>query len=184
MAIVGITRAKRGLAQLSLHKVTGLKPKVAELRRLARLGATDASVRAFAVKAVSARCGDTWCADEKDYDAELRAVFDAVRQSVRYVRDHEFCDTFQHPARTLEFGGGDCDDYATLLASLLLTIGYPCWFRVIKTVGAADWDHIYLMVGLPPARPTRYVSLDGSVDHPAGWEVPRSQVAAWQDFKV
>ena len=44
----------------------------------------------------------------------------------------------------------DCDDYVILLGSCLQSIGYPVVLRVIQTNDSDDWNHIYLLAGLPP----------------------------------
>ena len=46
---------------------------------------------------------------------------------------------------------GDCDDSATLAASLLFTLGYPCWFVAIRLPGESEFSHVW----------TRTLSVDG-----------------------
>ena len=46
--------------------------------------------------------------------------------------------------------------------------------NTIQTNASEDWDHIYLQVGLPPGKPTKWRTLDASVAQPAGWEAPAS----------
>ena len=65
---------------------------------------------------------------------------------------------------------------------MLLAIGYPVRYRVIRSHGARDWNHIYVVVGLPPGEPTRWAPLDATVPMPPGWEAP--DVAARKDFAV
>jgi hypothetical protein len=47
---------------------------------------------------------------------------------------------------------GDCDDSATLAASLLATLGFPCWFVAIRLPGDVEFSHVW----------TTTLSLDGS----------------------
>lgn len=47
---------------------------------------------------------------------------------------------------------GDCDDSATLAASLLYTLGIPCWFCAIRLPGDSEFSHVW----------TRTVGSDGS----------------------
>jgi transglutaminase-like putative cysteine protease len=141
-------------------------------------------MRAFAVKAVSKKCGNRWCVSERDWWGEVRSVFGAVREGVRYVRDIHNLDTFQAPNRTLEFGGGDCDDYTITLGSALQAIGFPVKVRIIQSVGAPDYNHVFLLVGMPPRNPMNWYSLDASVDKAPGWHPPKRMIAKLKDYDV
>lgn len=65
---------------------------------------------------------------------------------------------------------GDCDDFSTLLASMLLNLSYPVWFVVI----AADekepmkFSHVYVKAFLPDIQTPIY--LDASHGSYPGWE--------------
>lgn len=176
--------------RLQLHAVDSVHDRIRWIRKQVRKGHLDARVHEAALRVLGRKCGTRsdgrteWCVAEKDYDGEVAAVFYAVRDNVRYVRDIFHVDTFQHPARTLEWSGGDCDDSVIVLASLLLSVGYPVWGRVIRTRDAEDWNHVFLVVGLPPEQPDRWVGLDASVDRPAGWSPPASLVAEKLDFDL
>lgn len=78
----------------------------------------------------------------------------------------------------------NCDDYSTLSCAAAASIGIPCRFKVIRTKGSSDWNHIYAQMGLPRQRPVKWVSFDSSVDKPFGWEAPPSMVAASRTFRV
>jgi hypothetical protein len=166
------------------ENIRTLDQRVARIVRLVRRGAKDPRVRRFALQVLGKRCGEDWCVRERDYWGEVVAIFDTVRQGVRYVRDQAGCDTFQAAGNTIEWKGGDCDDYAILLGSILQSVGYPVALRVVKTKGATEWNHIYLMVGLPPSAPTEWRALDASVPEPAGWEVPAGDLDEWCDYEV
>lgn len=167
------------------HEVKTIEQRVAYIISMIQRGRDSAEVRRLAVQAVSTRCGDGHCVPEGDYDAEVIAVCKSLRQRYRYVRDTYGKDLFQHPARTLEFGGGDCDDISILICSMLGSIGYPTRLRVIRTKTAKDWNHIYCLVGLPPQNPTRWVPIDLSVPGAEpGWEAPANKIAQHKDFDV
>jgi hypothetical protein len=168
--------------------VRTLDERIALLNEVAMVGRADPKVIMLTRKAVSQRCGDSWCIAERDHHGEVRAVFDEARRSVRYTADPIDVDTFATPGRALEGMAEDCDGQAALLAAMLGSIGYPTKWRVIQTNGAAkrghDWDHIYLLVGTPPDSPTEWHALDLSEPHEAGWEVPMTEVARVRDFPV
>lgn len=170
--------------QVALHKVNTIEDRIKHINKMIRKGRLHPNVRKLAVQIVSQKCNGTWCTPEKNWEAEVDTVFNWVREHVRYVRDTYDVDLYQHPKRTIEFGGGDCDDYTITLGALLQAIGYPIKCRVIQTIDSDDWNHIYLLVGLPPRGPTKWKVLDASVDKPAGWEAPKKMIAKFRDFRV
>lgn len=119
----------------------------------------------------------------RDWRGEAIAIFNFVRDNVRYTRDPHERELFQRPIRSLEFGTGDCDDLTILLGSMLQTVGFPV---IITVVGIAsdDFEHVYLRTGLPPDNPVEWMALDASRPEPAGWEVPENTVRVRQDYFV
>lgn len=105
---------------------------------------------------------------QKDYAGEIAALFEFVRDDIRYVRDIRNVETIQWPTQTMEQASGDCDDKVTLLASLLETIGHPTRFRVVGFTSADEYQHVYLETKLGP----RWVSLETTENVPMGWEPP------------
>ncbi len=67
-----------------------------------------------------------------------------------------------------------CDDGVVLLGAMLRSVGYPVKLRVVQDKGSSTWSHIYLLIGIPPTGPSKWVPLDWSVVpfKPAGWEAP------------
>ncbi|HMO94955.1 MAG TPA: hypothetical protein PKD27_02475, partial [Tepidiformaceae bacterium] len=61
--------------------------------------------------------------------------------------------------------------------ALLMAVGFPVRTKTIQTKSASDYNHIYLQVGLPPTKPTRWRTLDASTPNGPGWEAPRSMIA-------
>jgi len=145
---------------------------------------------------VCGKCGKSnnisntrWCNPEKNWRRELEALFNYVRQHQRYTRDIANLDTYQNPLRTLEWGGGDCDDYTITLGSLAGSVGHEVELQIMesKAVGgkrAGSWNHILLMAGLPPQNPTAWLPLDASVDKPAGWYPPKEMIYKTKNYKV
>ena len=120
----------------------------------------------------------------RDWEAEVKALFDYTRKVIRYTRDPAGVELFQSPTRALDHGIGDCDDQVIFLGSLLASVGYPLRLRVISLKGVDYFQHIYLLVGLPPHDPQKYMALDPSRPEPAGWELPDSERGLLQDYVV
>lgn len=188
--------------QMRSYNIKTLDDRINYLRHLVDAGKRDPNVYAFARRAISQKCGGNWCTPEKDNLAEAKAIFGAVRtqnpqelaavrklfrdirNNVRYTSDIAAVDTYQKPSHTLALKTADCDDYASLTCAGAQSIGIPCRFKVIRTKGANDWNHIYAQIGLPRANPTHWYSMDASVNMPFGWEAPSSMVAASRVFRV
>lgn len=112
---------------------------------------------------------------------ELQAIYDFIVRNCRYTGDITFKDTFQSGLRTLQFGGGDCDDHSGLGAVLCMENGFQCKWRITSNTGAT-WDHIYLMAGVPKLRPARWIALDTTLGPGRFAQQPPSMKR--QDFLV
>ena len=130
-------------------------------------------IRDIAGQILSRKADGSWAVQERDWNAEVDAIFNFVRQNVRYTRDNHEVELFQKASRTLELKIGDCDDLSILLGSLLKNVGYPVLLRVIG-LGGNTYQHIYVVVGIPPTSPTTWKPLDASQNQPPGWEVTRN----------
>lgn len=106
----------------------------------------------------------------RDGNCEAKAVFDFVKKNVRYTGDiapvkmgrngpEEGIDLFQSAYRTMEFGGGDCDDHSILNATLLALNGISPRLRVTAPRNG-QWQHIYAVAGFPKNAPSKWVVLD------------------------
>lgn len=129
--------------------------------------------------------GGVWKVPPRAWGKEIEALFDTVIKNVRYTLDPDDLELFQSPSRTLQMGIGDCDDMVILLGALLRGAGYPCRIKVIGMAGSNEFSHVYLLAGVPPARPTRWVALDPSrEDHKPGWEYPAAKVGLSRVYEV
>jgi hypothetical protein len=159
------------------HNVRSLEDRIKVLRNLVWLpqgGLRDPLMRDLGLK-VTQHC------KARDADCELRAVFDFVYKNVRYTGDIATKDTFQSALRTLQMGGGDCDDMAVLCSVLAMENGYNTRWRITSNTGAS-WDHIYCMAATPKHRPTSWIALDTTMGKGRfGGEPPR---AKFRDFVV
>ncbi|MFH1689726.1 MAG: transglutaminase domain-containing protein [Candidatus Eisenbacteria bacterium] len=167
------------------YNVYTIGDRVSHIRKVMLDGRADPEVRILTGKLLSKKCGKKWCIEERDSWGEVKAIFKLVKENVRYTSDPVDIDLFQHPMRILESGAGDCDCMTIILGSMLMSVGYSVKMRVIRGRGARDWNHIYLLVGLPRGAPKQWVPLDASVpDAPPGWQPGRTQIAAYRDFRV
>jgi transglutaminase-like putative cysteine protease len=78
---------------------------------------------------------------------EVHRLQNFVRDRIRYVMDVDGVETLRTPLVTLEYEAGDCDDKATLLCSLLATIGHPCQFIAMGFDGQG-FSHVMAAVRL------------------------------------
>lgn len=118
----------------------------------------------------------------RDWMGEARAVFEWVRDNIRYTRDPEGFELFRKPRRTVQLGIADCDDMSILIGSLLSTIGHVILLRVIGVTSKSP-EHIYVVDLLPPDDPTQAIALDATRSEPMGWEVSQEQRLFWEDFE-
>ncbi len=105
----------------------------------------------------------------KDEFAEISALFDFVQNHVRYVRDVAGLETLADPRMTMQRLVGDCDDQATLLATMLESVGYHTRFVMASYTGG-DFEHVYLQVLVPHLN--EWLDLDPTEHHQIGWSAP------------
>lgn len=105
---------------------------------------------------------------EKFEAGEACAVFDFVRDTVRYVRDVNGAETLAAPHITLARQLGDCDDQVTLLGAMLEAVGYPTRLVVAAYQGPSLWEHVYLQVWADG----EWIACDPTERQPMGYEPP------------
>jgi len=100
---------------------------------------------------------------EVPVDNDLRKVYVAnyfVATRVRYVYD--IGDEAKPPLTTLS-EGGDCEDRAVLLASILLALGYDpskIALALVDTDGDGIYDHVSCLAQLPSSYDLNYLAYD------------------------
>ena len=88
----------------------------------------------------------------QDYVTEAYVIGNWVKENVAYVRDPDNIEYLQDPLTILEnvsrgVARGDCDDMATLAATLLLAIGHRPAFRAVRYESHwGNYNHIYVVV--------------------------------------
>lgn len=108
----------------------------------------------------------------RDWSGEARALYEYVRDRIRYTRDVLGVETIQTPPVTMELEAGDCDDKSTLLAALLESIGHPTRFVATGYKAPQHFSHVYVesLIG------SRWLPLDATTTHEFGW-TPRTPVS-------
>ena len=89
---------------------------------------------------------------------DWRDIFWWVKNNLRYRREKPGKDVLLEPPETIGRIYADCEDYTTLLGSLLLAAGYPVRLKLISNATY----HIYPEIGLPPSNPVKWIGLDAT----------------------
>lgn len=173
---------------LRAHKVSTLEDRVFLLRKLVWFGAQafdghetpagsiqDPNMRQIGLEATSQCRG-------RDDTCELHGIYQFTKANIRYTGDITDKDTFQSAWRTLQYGGGDCDDHAVLNAVLAMENGFQTRFRITSNYGPT-WDHIYLQAGVPKNNVRRWVTLDTTLPGRDRFDV-QPPYAKCKDFPV
>ena len=169
--------------------------RLAFLRSVATQRGRDPRIRELVFRLVAG-------VPERDYPRQAAAILKAVQPGgplMAYV--NEPGEVLQDPLYTLKVRAGDCDDAATLLATLFEAVRLPWRFvlsgeylhtmqrdaRGVPIPGTGKrvrwvegtpyprgvrWGHIYTCVGWPVFAPTTWAWAEPTVRHaPLGWDV-------------
>jgi len=128
------------------------------MRRFAKEGARNIIIREQALACIRGLPG------HKNFSGQVRALHRFVQTRIQYVRDIVGVETVQTPQMTLRYGQGDCDDQATLMAALLLSIGHPARFVAIAVIPGAPFSHVYTETRIGP----KWYPLETTEKFPAG----------------
>ena len=137
----------------------GIEQTIRTMRQLVNQYKTDATIRQTAMQIV-------FLTPEKNEYSECEAIFNFVRDHIRYVKDVFGVETLALPTITLATRMGDCDDQSVLLASLLESIGYPTQFVIAGYSTPGAYEHVYVRVLCNGEA----VSCDPTEQHYLGWE--------------
>lgn len=161
--VVNQTKSGGMLTTLRAADSMSIEQRVASIQDMVEKSIQDPQMRKLAIQ-VTSRC------PERDGRCEAEAIYMFVKKNVRYTGDIapirwsdgrvEGVDLFPAARRTLEFGGDDCDGHSIVTATLLALNGITPRLRVVKTRGAADWEHIYTGALLPKGTGNKFVALD------------------------
>lgn len=144
-------------------------------------GAKSAKVRAKAIDIITAAR-----IPEKDYYGEAVALFDWVRDNIRYVKDPVGQETLSYAEETLfNSRSGDCDDQVIALMALLGAIGIRSYPVVVGVQKNAPYSHVYMHAIIPPG-PHRMagsiIPMDPIMRWPAGREAAAPRVQRKKEY--
>lgn len=118
----------------------GTRETLSFMRNLSLQSARDPRIRSLGVSLVRHT--------DPRIDRERAArVLDWTQQHIQYVRDIRKIETLQAPQRTLIWRAGDCDDFSTLIAAILLSIGFQhLAFVAQKRFNFGGYKHVFVVV--------------------------------------
>lgn len=131
---------------------------LAIMREMVRKCRTEPAIRQAATNTI-------FLTPEKDQYSEAEAIFNFVRDHVRYVRDVLDVETLSTPSMTLAGLIGDCDDQTMLLSAMLESVGYTTRFVIEGYQAPGHFDHVYLQCVVDGV----WFSMDPTEPHPMGW---------------
>ena len=110
----------------------------------------------------------------KDYVGEARALFQCVKENVRYTLDPVELEHVQNPSTCLFVTGmGDCDDMAASIAALALAAGHQAAFRAVEANPGrpGEYSHVYALIGVQKAGRLEWYAADATqAESYLGWE--------------
>lgn len=119
----------------------GIKATLQIMVNVVRKCKTDLTIVTLANSIVK-RCAP------KDYACEAAALQQYVQGAIRYTRDVNDVETLKFPTTTLQMGTGDCDDMATLLATLAESVGFSTRFAAVGLEGQG-FSHVLAQLMIP-----------------------------------
>ena len=149
--------------------LNGVRRTLVYMRELVKQGRVDPLIRQAATQAI-------FLTPEKDEYSEANAIFDMVRDSIRYVKDVNQVETLSTPQITLAGRLGDCDDQTVLLAALLESVGYPTRFVVAGYSDPNAYDHVYLQACVN----NQWIDMDATEKQVMGWSPPNPVALAYE----
>lgn len=134
---------------------------IAAMRRLVNTWKTSPEI-------INAAQSIVFLTPRKDAIAELTALFEWVRDHVRYTADVYGVEVLSNPWLTLQRRVGDCDDSSTLFATLAEAVGYPTRFVIAGYERPGYFEHVYVQAWALD----RWIDADATEMRPLGWAPP------------
>lgn len=143
----------------------GTQTTVSYIIQLIKDGAKDFCVRQTAIDVLIENK-----VAPKNYFAEIRTLFEWVRQSIRYTRDIHRVELLHTARRMLDLRAGDCDDMTILLSAMLKSIGHPV--RIVLVGFNPRKPMLFTHVYLEALCNGDWIPLDPTTNHAMGWSPP------------
>lgn len=129
---------------------TAIYNTVAKMKEIITNSSKNPYIREWAGKIISG-------VEVNNKKSEVAAIFNFVRDNVRYTKDPLGFEYIQTPPVLLESirqymdgkgerPAGDCDDMTTLSLSLLKSIGFPVAIKVVSFHNHKKFSHVYGLV--------------------------------------
>lgn len=147
----------------------GIRQTLGIMRRFVVAGRVHPAIRQAAASIV-------FLTPEKQQHAECAALFEFVRDHIRYTQDVHEVETLTTPDKTLALGYGDCDDQTTLLCALFEAVGYPTRFVVASYDDPRVFEHVYCQVCADGA----WIDCDPTEQQEFGWAPPDPVAIAYE----
>jgi hypothetical protein len=123
----------------------------------------------------------------RDYKGQAQALLKWVQENIYYVNEPN--ERLQDPMYTLRVGYGDCDDMSLLLGAMCESVKLEYRYVLAgKCKGKIDrwiegeplkkgvWSHIYLIIGYPPFKPSKWVYAEPTVaSAKLGWDIVQAK---------
>lgn len=143
-----------------------IEERIASIQKMVEKSVMDPEMTKLAMK-ITQNC------PERDGKCEAKAIYKWVKKNIRYTGDiapikmsdgqTEGIDRYASARKTIEYGGADCDDSVTVIATLASVIGLTTRLRVTKEDPSGDFSHIYPVIGLPKFAPDSWVAVDATL---------------------
>lgn len=140
-----------------------IEERIGSIQKMIEKSVMDPQMRQLAMK-ITAGC------PERDGRCEAKAIYKWVKSNVRYTGDvapikmssgdTEGIDLYQSARKTIEYGGGDCDDQVGVVGTLASVIGLTTRLRVTSETPGGEPSHIYPVIGLPKFDPNSWIASD------------------------
>jgi hypothetical protein len=138
-----------------------------EMANMVRRGVQSMRLRPLATRII-ARCPG------HDFDCEIKALFEFVRDTIRFTKDPVDLEMIGESTVTLQTLIGDCDDKMELLAELLGVVGHISRWGIASYDGHL-WNHVFVEVSDP--YDGRWITLDPTGEAAEVGERPTGAVA-------
>lgn len=147
----------------TLEGAAGTRETLKQMRQLVQDGKLDPYNRDLANLLTSDL-------EQKNWLAEMAAIFFFARDGIRYALDTNGVEVLQSARVTATLGYGDCDDKCIALATWLESVGHVCRFVALGFGPVGEFSHVIVETSL--AGESDFIPLDATEPVMPGWFPP------------